>query len=57
MSKHLSELLAHPFNMKTLWPLYDILRAIINLGIDHTNNINVIDKHYNKKHHNLIVDF
>ena len=48
-STYRSELLAPPSTMKALWPLYDILRASINLRIENANNINVIDKHYNQK--------
>ena len=43
--------------MKALRPFYDILNASINLGIDNSNNINVINKHCSQEYHVVTVDF
>ena len=43
--------------MKSLWQFYEILRASINLGIDHPHSINMVDRHYNQYHHIVQIDF
>ena len=55
--KSKSELLAPVSTMKALRPFYDILEASINLRIDNSNNINVIDKHCSQEYHVITLDF
>jgi hypothetical protein len=43
--------------MKSLWQFYEILRASINLGIDHPHSVNMIDRNYNRYHHIVQIDF
>ena len=43
--------------MKSLKPIYDILLASLNLGIDYSNNINMIDRNYHDFYHKEQVVF